>query len=115
MISDTFGFAGSRELAKFAKTLRLDLDWARNQGDAADEHYMVPASKHPNMAARGATIATPEELRSHFAAKRDRRKFVATPTSRLFDVPDNDQGAEVNERFVQRQRERSRDRGRVGV
>lgn len=70
MISDIYGYEGSKELRAFAKKLRLDRDALRSEGHPTDEHYIVPASKHPGMESRGAQVLGIAEWAARRAAKR---------------------------------------------
>jgi hypothetical protein len=56
MMSDRYGSEGSAELRAMAKKLRLDRTAVRSEGHPVDEHYIVPASKHPGMSDRAGVL-----------------------------------------------------------
>lgn len=78
MFSDIYGFEGSKELRSLAKKMRLDRVLLKEEGHPVDEHYLIPAAKHPGMAARGVTIVTAEELRERQQTKRAQVRLVVS-------------------------------------
>lgn len=89
MISNIYGYDGSKELRAVAKKMRLDRDHLRAEGHPADEHYIVPAAKHATISARGVFVVSPDQFRTSQEAKRAQVGTMKpiVPTYRPYQSP----------------------------
>jgi hypothetical protein len=115
LISDTFGFSGSKELHAFAKRARLTRDHIRSEGSPVDEHFIVPPSKRDGMQARGAFVVGPADLRLYQEAKHTRSIHTPAATPAASPAKPMTPDFMPSDRFEVRRRERDRDRRRTMV
>ena len=69
LLSTLYGFDGAKELALFAKRIRLDRRQLQFPGDPVNEHYGIPVGKTQGALAAGASVWTVEQVGDLHRAK----------------------------------------------